>query len=120
MSERLNRIAKEAPPSAQHKGCSSCKYNDVAIGDYPCRSCALSPCGSERDFWLPSGHSEALLELGRRAGIEEAIADLSARSKELFGVYDTTKIDRRCDIYEIRHGEAEHCVGLVKALLEAK
>ena len=83
-------------------------------GSYMIRKCPSCEAVSAREA-LDEARAE-----GRRAGIEEAIVYLSARSIELFEVYDTTKIERRCDIYDIRNGEAEHCLGLVKTLLEAK
>ena len=76
--------------------------------------------GAESVTRKPTIRNNSAFCKGRRAGIEEAIAYLSARSQELLYVCNTTKLERRCDIYDIRHREAEHCIGLVKTLLEAK
>lgn len=59
-------------------------------------------------------------DAGRRAGLYAVIAQLMARKQQLFEVYNAAKIERICDIYDIKYHEAEACLGIVTAALGAK
>ena len=48
------------------------------------------------------------------------IARLTARIQYLSTVYETTEIDRICDVYETRRKEAERSMSIVQEVLAAK